>query len=57
MLLGEGPARLSFRQARFESGAIDAWRGPARQRLRDCLRQPDTGGVPKAQVKASPAQN
>jgi dienelactone hydrolase len=50
-LLGEGPARLSFRQARFEAGAIDAWRGPARQRLQDCLRQPDTGGVPRAQVQ------
>ena len=24
-ILGEGPARLSFRQARFEAGAIDAW--------------------------------
>jgi dienelactone hydrolase len=50
-ILGEGPARLSFRQARFEAGAIDAWRTLARQRLRDCLMQPPTGGVPQAQVQ------
>ena len=50
-ILGEGPARLSFRQERFEAGAIDAWRSRARQRLRDCLMQPETGGVPKAQVQ------
>ena len=50
-ILGEGPARLSFRQARFEAGAIDAWRSRARQRLRDRLMQPETGGVPAAQVQ------
>jgi dienelactone hydrolase len=50
-LLGEGPARLSFRQARFAAGAIDAWRGQARRRLRDCLAQPEAGGVPRAQVQ------
>ena len=50
-ILGEGPARLSFRQARFEAGGLDAWRRQARQRLRDCLMQPETGGVPQAQVQ------
>src|SRR5262249_33881596 len=50
-ILGEGPARLSFRQARVEASAVDAWRRQARQRVRDCLMQPETGGVPKAQVQ------
>ena len=30
---------------------IDAWRDQARERLRACLLQPDSGGVPKAQVQ------
>jgi dienelactone hydrolase len=50
-LIGESPARLSFRQDRFRAGAIDAWRTEARGRLRDCLMQPDAGGVPRAQVQ------
>ncbi len=50
-LLGEGPARLSFRQDQFRSGSIDAWRQQARQRLQACLMQPDTGKVPKVQVQ------
>ncbi len=50
-ILGEGPARLSFRQARFAAGDLEAWRRQARQRLRDCLMQPETGGVPRAQVQ------
>src|SRR5438105_2339421 len=50
-LVGDGPARLSFRQARFRAGAIDAWRNQARGRLEACLMQPDTGGIPKAQVQ------
>ena len=50
-LSGEGPARLSFRQPRFQAAAIDAWRQEARERLRASLMQPATGGVPKAQVQ------
>jgi dienelactone hydrolase len=50
-LIGEGPARLSFRQGRFRAGEIDAWRNEARGRLKECLMQPDTGGVPSAQVQ------
>ena len=50
-LLGEGPARLSFRQDRFRPGSIDEWRRQARHRLRECLLQPDTGKVPEAQVQ------
>ena len=50
-LIGEGPARLSFRQARFGVVGIDAWRNEARGRLRECLMQPDSGGVPRGQVQ------
>ena len=50
-LAGQGPARLSFRQPRFEAGKIDAWREQARERLRACLLQPASGGVPKAQIQ------
>jgi dienelactone hydrolase len=50
-LLGEGPARLSFRQPGFEAGAIEAWRSQARERFEACLAQPATGGVPKAHVQ------
>ena len=50
-LIGEGPARQSFRQDRFRPGSIDDWRGQARHRLRECLIQPDTGKAPKAQVQ------
>jgi dienelactone hydrolase len=50
-LSGEGPARLSFRQPRFQAAAIDAWRQEARERLRSGLMQPATGGVPRAQVQ------
>jgi dienelactone hydrolase len=50
-LSGEGPARLSFRQPRFQAAAIDAWRHAARERLRAALMQPATGGVPRAEVQ------
>lgn len=47
-LVGEGPARLSFRQPRFES--LDDWRALARERLASSLLQPETGGVPEARL-------
>ena len=50
-LAGDGPARLSFRNVRFPATDLDAWRTEARQRLKVCLLQPDTGAVPKAQVQ------
>ena len=40
-------------QSRFQAGAIDAWRDQARERLRACLLQPDTGGVPEGPGPAS----
>ena len=50
-LAGQGPARLSFRQPRFQLGQIDGWREQARERLRACLLQPASGGVPNAQIQ------
>jgi dienelactone hydrolase len=50
-LLGEGPARLSFRQARFQAADVDGWRKEARERLRTALMQPDAGPTPKAQLQ------
>lgn len=50
-LIGDGPARLSFRQARFRPNQIDSWRETARTRLRACLLQPDTGGPPDGEVQ------
>jgi len=47
-VLGEGPARLSFRQPRFRK--LDEWRQQARRRLRECLLMPDTGSMPQATV-------
>ena len=50
-LAGEGPARLSFRGPRFRAEDLDAWRAAARARLAECLLQPETGGVPEAEVQ------
>jgi dienelactone hydrolase len=48
-LLGEGPARLSFRSPRFTD--LDSWRKAAHQRAADCLASPDVGGVPRATLQ------
>jgi dienelactone hydrolase len=48
-IVGEGPARLSLRNPRWTD--LDAWRAAARQRLHECLLQPQTGGVPQATVQ------
>ena len=48
-LVGEQPARLSFRNPAWED--VEAWRPRARQRLQECLLQPDAGGVPQAAVQ------
>ncbi|MCA9151710.1 MAG: hypothetical protein KDA92_20540, partial [Planctomycetales bacterium] len=37
-LVGEGPAKLSFRRPEFTN--VNAWRQTARQRLSECLQQP-----------------
>ncbi len=48
-IVGEGPAQLSFRSDQHND--LEAWRKAARDRLRECLLQPDAGGVPKAAVQ------
>lgn len=48
-LAGDGPARLSFRRPEYTE--IESWRADARARLRACLSQPESGGVPQATVQ------
>jgi dienelactone hydrolase len=48
-LAGDGPARLSFRNRRFND--LDTWRPQARARVAECLLSPDAGGIPKAEVQ------
>jgi dienelactone hydrolase len=50
-LVGDGPGRLSFRNARFLPGDLNSWQAQARARLKALLLQPDSGGVPAAQVQ------
>jgi dienelactone hydrolase len=50
-LVGDGPARLSFRQPQIPATELDGWRTRARQRLRDALLQPATGSTPNAAVQ------
>ena len=45
-IVGEGPARLSYRNGRWTD--LEAWRSAARTRLGELLLQPETGGVPDA---------
>ena len=46
-LLGEGPARLSFRQPGWVD--LEAWRAVARARLEECLASPPMPPVPQAE--------
>src|SRR4051812_27931383 len=48
-IVGEGPARLSFRNPSFRD--LDAWRRQARERVQALMLSPDTGGVPRAEVE------
>lgn len=50
-IVGEGPARLSFRQPRYRREDLAAWRRRARRRLMDCLLMPEGAGVPQATVQ------
>src|SRR5271166_4518984 len=50
-LVGEEPARLSFRNPRVPAADIEGWRVRARQRLRECLLQPAAGAVPNPQIQ------
>jgi dienelactone hydrolase len=50
-LTGDGPARLSFRNSGFGADSLDNWRAKARDRLKACLLQPTSGGLPKAEIQ------
>ena len=50
-IAGEGPARLSFRNQKFDLEGIDNWRRSALDRVADRLLSPETGGVPRAEVQ------
>jgi dienelactone hydrolase len=50
-IAGDGPARLSFRNASFRPEDLNTWRRRARRRLDACLLQPDSGRVPQAQLQ------
>jgi dienelactone hydrolase len=49
-VLGDGPARLSFRNENWES--VDEWRAAGRKRLSECIAPVDLGGNPKVTVKS-----
>jgi len=44
----EDPPRLSFRREEWTD--LETWRRVARERVFECLAQPDTGGVPEVRV-------
>ncbi|MBC7256584.1 MAG: hypothetical protein H5T66_10840, partial [Chloroflexi bacterium] len=46
-LLGEGPARLSFRQPGWVD--LEAWRAVARARLEECLASPPMLPMPQVE--------
>jgi dienelactone hydrolase len=50
-LVGDAPARLSFRDPLVPASELDGWRGRARQRLRDSLLQPPSGSTPNAKLE------
>jgi dienelactone hydrolase len=50
-VLGDGPARLSFRSGKWKS--LDQWRSVARKRVWDCLAPVDLGGKPEVRVESS----
>ena len=47
-IVGDSPAALSFRHEKWTD--VETWRAAARQRLFDCLAQPDTSNTPKVTV-------
>lgn len=47
-VLGEAPARLSFRTGKWNS--VDEWRGVARRRVLECMAPVELGGPPAARV-------
>jgi len=50
-VLGDGPARLSFRSGRWKS--LDEWRSEARKRAWECIAPVDQGGPPEVRVEST----
>lgn len=50
-VLGDGPARLSFRSGRWKS--LDEWRGEARKRVWKRVAPVDQGGAPEVRVEST----
>ena len=50
-IVGDEPARLSFRRDRWKRANLEVWRKAARERLEERLLKPDTGGVPQATLQ------
>src|SRR3954468_24669004 len=50
-VLGEGPARLSFRTGNWKS--LDEWRRAARARVWGCMAPVDLGGQPEVRVEST----
>lgn len=50
-LVGEGPARLSFRNPNFTADNLEPWRRAALDRFQSLVLEPDAGGVPRAEVQ------
>ncbi len=50
-VLGDGPARLSFRTSKWNT--LDEWRGAVRPRVWDCIAPVDLGGQPKVKVDST----
>jgi dienelactone hydrolase len=50
-VLGDGPARLSFRTGKWKS--FDEWRSIARQRVWECMAPVDLGGQPEVRVEST----
>src|SRR5581483_10562723 len=50
-VLGDGPARLSFRTGKWNS--LDEWRRTARARVSECMAPVDLGGLPEVRVEST----
>ncbi len=47
-IVGDGPAKLSFLQPRFED--VDAWRAEAKRRVWECLAPPEVGPIADVRI-------
>lgn len=50
-VLGDGPARMSFRTDKWK--AVDAWRKAGRERVLECMAPVDLGGSPEVRVDST----